>query len=175
MRPFNADGHAFIRDATADLFRSSHRVSVKAAPRGSRRVPAVDPKSLQRVFFQPRIFAHYVMNLPAIATDFLPSFIGLFARPPVSEALGITDPATLFAPHTDVQLPMVHVYCFGTKSDDNNEQEIDICKRISEKLEFEITRETLDGEIYDVRDVAPNKRMFCASFRLPAEVAFRRP
>ncbi|GME54715.1 tRNA methyltransferase trm5 [Neofusicoccum parvum] len=182
VRAFNADGHAFIRDATADLFRSSHTVTVKAAPGGSRRKAdgaktsaAVDPKSLERVLTQPRIFSHYVMNLPAIAIDFLPSFIGLFTRSPVSDVLGVADPATLFAPHTEFQLPMVHVYCFGTKSDDNVEQEIDICKRISEKLEFEITRETLDGEIFDVRDVAPNKRMFCASFRLPEEVAFRKP
>ncbi|KAL1627036.1 tRNA(m(1)G37)methyltransferase [Diplodia seriata] len=182
VRAFNADGHAFIRDATADLFRSSHRVTVKAAPGGSRRKAggekapaAVDPKSLERDLTQPRLFSHYVMNLPANAIDFLPSFIGLYTRSPVSTALATADPSTLFAPHTAVQLPMVHVYCFGTKSDDNGEQQIDICKRISEKLEFEITRETLDGEIYDVRDVAPNKRMFCASFRLPAEVAFRKP
>ena len=72
---------------------------------------------------------------------------------------------------------MVHVHCFSTKSDDNKEEAKKICKEISERLDFEMQpgNPEVEGEveIWDVRDVAPLKRMFCASFRLPKEVAFR--
>lgn len=50
---------------------------------------------------------------------------------------------------------------------------VDICQRISEKLGYEIKPGDEELDIHEVRDVAPKKRMFCASFRLPAEVAFR--
>jgi len=50
---------------------------------------------------------------------------------------------------------------------------IEICQRITEKLGFEVKPGDEDLVIYEVRDVAPKKRMFCASFRLPREVAFR--
>lgn len=69
---------------------------------------------------------------------------------------------------------MVHVHCFSTKSDDNVREGIDICERISEKLGVKILPHDEELSIFDVRDVAPLKRMFCASFRLPAEVAFRK-
>ena len=72
---------------------------------------------------------------------------------------------------------MIHVYCFSTKSDDNKEAEIKICKAISEQLRYEMKPGSIETEgevqIWDVRDVAPLKRMFCASFRLPGEVAYR--
>lgn len=77
---------------------------------------------------------------------------------------------------------MVHVYCFSTKSDDNRDEGIKICKLVSEQLGYEMkpggggggeTEEEGEVQVWDVRDVAPLKRMFCASFRLPAEVAFR--
>ncbi len=73
---------------------------------------------------------------------------------------------------------MVHVHCFSTKSDDNVREGKDICERISDSLGARVVPkgEGREGdtevEIYDVRDVAPLKRMFCASFRLPGSVAF---
>ena len=43
-------------------------------------------------------------------------------------------------------------------------------QRISKYINYKMTIE--DIEFHDVRLVAPNKRMYCATFRLPPEVAF---
>lgn len=104
------------------------------------------------------------MNLPASASSFLPSFIGLYL-----------DLEHLF-PHTslDPQMPMIHLYIFSTKSDDHAAEKIKICDEISRQLRADVRSEEKEVEIWPVRDVAPMKRMFCASFRLPAEVAFRK-
>jgi tRNA (guanine37-N1)-methyltransferase len=102
------------------------------------------------------------MNLPATAIDFLGSFNGLYHGH-----------EQLFEPHTSTKLPMVHVHCFSTKSEDNVREGIEICERISEKLGYVVKPGDEELVIHEVRDVAPKKRMFCASFRLPIEVAFR--
>ncbi len=116
------------------------------------------------------------MNLPASAIEFLSSYRGVYAG---QEAL--------FAPHTPTRLPLVHVHCFSHKCpDDETPAREDICERISKELGFAVRPAATSGnegaeveeeeegavKIHNVRDVAPAKSMYCASFRLMPEVAF---
>ncbi|KAF6175625.1 hypothetical protein GIB67_022627 [Kingdonia uniflora] len=90
---------------------------------------------------------HVVMNLPASAVQFLNSFSGLIRRK-----------------YWKGTLPWIHCYCFIRSSE------------TKESLLFQ-AESTLNAKIKDpifhrVRDVAPNKAMFCLSFRLPEETCF---
>lgn len=164
VRPFCGDGRAFIRAATADLPKTARTVRTpqngKIPPR---HVQEKRNPSPARYLVEPPTFSHYVMNLPASALSFLGAFVGLYPKSAES----------LFRPHTNKGLPMIHVYCFSTKSDDNVAQFEEICAEISKQIGFPVNVSDGSLSIEDVRDVAPNKRMFCASFRLPPEVAFR--
>ncbi|KAF1346912.1 Met-10+ like-protein-domain-containing protein [Delphinella strobiligena] len=161
VKPFCDNGHTYIRTATGDLLRTDHQVTLtKKHSRTEAKANKTGPEVLKKLT-QPKTFQHYVMNLPATAIEFLPSFIGLYTE---------EDRKLLPA---DFKLPMIHCYCFNTKSEDNVQEGINICKEVSAQLGHEITPQTPDTTIYDVRDVAPHKRMFCATFRLPEEVAFR--
>jgi len=167
VKPCNEDGRKFIHHSAKELLTTDTQVDI--SPKRSRsEKPNPTPEALhsQVHLTCPKTFDHYVLNLPASAITFLTAFMGLYG--------GHTE---LFAPHTSTKLPMIHVYCFNTKSDDNKEEEIKICKEISEHLMHEMKPGNPENagevEIWDVRDVAPLKRMFRASFRLPKEVAFR--
>jgi tRNA (guanine37-N1)-methyltransferase len=170
VRPHNTDGAAFIRQSAIDLLQSERSIPIYPKVKYSRSAPPAAKPVPERTLRQPRAFSHYVMNLPASAITFLPAFIGLYSNVP---DMSIDEAKRLFAPHTRQKLPMIHVHCFSTKSDDNVAEIKEICEEISRQLQCEITPETPDVYIHDVRDVAPKKRMFCASFRLPKEVAFR--
>ena len=175
VRAYNCNGHDFIHTAARDLWTASqHAVNVttkirpqQGKPRPSNPRPRQQP-TITKTLTQPRTFAHYVMNLPALALTFLPSYIGLYSR------------ISGMAP--EAPLPYVHAYCFSTKSDDNVREARVICEEVSQQLGVEMRpgpagdlTALKEGEIwvYDVRDVAPSKRMFCASFRLPGEIAWR--
>lgn len=165
MKASNEDGRAFIRNSAAQLLKNDCTVRIAPKPprhQSSSTQPRAKSPPHEQSLKQPKTFDHYVMNLPATATTFLDAFIGLYRNQ-----------ETLFSPHAETKLPMVHVHCFSTKSDDIKEESIKICQEISSRLGYEITPEDPEVEIWDVRDVAPSKRMFCASFRLPEDVAFR--
>lgn len=171
VRAFNTDGAAFIRSSAVELLNDARSIPIYPKVKFSRSAPkAAEPPKPLRTLVQPRIFNHYVMNLPASAITFLPAFIGLYANVPGMPASEIRK---LLAPYTDVKLPMIHVHCFSTKSKDDAAVSKSVCEELSQQLGFELTPETPDLEVYHVRDVAPKKTMYCASFRLPEEVAFR--
>jgi tRNA (guanine37-N1)-methyltransferase len=173
---FNMDGRDFIRYSARYVIESKP-VSVTIQPKRHRDKKTDDDdeknsgSSQQLMFVRPTTFDHYVMNLPATAIEFLDAFIGLYAGH-----------ESLFCLHSARKLPMIHVYCFAGHSGDEREEHVDICRRISERIGFTITpedriggpgNEELEMEIHNVRLVSPKKQMFCASFRLPTEVAFK--
>lgn len=188
VTPFNQDGKRFIPWSAKELL-AADPVTVtikhkqkrqKTSPEGQQQQPP-PPAHREESYTRPSIFDHYVMNLPATAIDFLDAFPGLYAG---HESLFS---ATSDTPEQDQQqkqpLPKIHVYCFSGHSDNEADDHIDICNRISEKLGYAITPEDRVGgtgdasvelEIHNVRLVSPKKQMFCASFRLPWEVAFRK-
>lgn len=179
VTPFNQDGRDFIRFAAKSLLESDP-VTVTIKPKlrkekkrradGGQENRQPSPPPLQ--YTRPSFVDHYVMNLPATAIEFLDAFQGLY-----------TGKETLFAPYTSQSLPMIHVYCFSGHSDNEADDHIDICQQVSERIGYTITPEDRVGgsgnaaielAIHNVRLVSPKKQMFCASFRLPPEVAFRK-
>lgn len=189
----NEDGRTFIRSTAQALLRTTTKASLPVKPprepssgnstsHSNQRStsPPSRASKIRKVLTAPKIFSHYIMNLPATAITFLPSFIGLYAG---HEAL--------FSPYTETPLPLIHMYCFvSTKDIDADSSECaaavrtQLCRDIAAQLSCDefghaatVNAATVNhGQlvIKDVRDVSPGKRMYCASFRLPAEVAFRR-
>ncbi|XP_005986475.2 tRNA (guanine(37)-N1)-methyltransferase isoform X1 [Latimeria chalumnae] len=94
---------------------------------------------------------HIVMNLPALAMEFLDAFKGLLKDQPPSKSI----------------LPTVHCYSFSKDRDPS--------KDVKERAE-NFLGTSLEGcccSVHPVRNVAPNKEMMCLSFQIPAGVLYR--
>lgn len=65
---------------------------------------------------------------------------------------------------------MIHVYVMH-KSADSTVAAEEICEEISKNLGHEIMPVDLE-HLENVRNIAPGKSIYCASFRLPPEVMF---
>lgn len=99
-------------------------------------------------------YDHVIMNLPAIAPEFLNVFCGLRCYESTATS-------------TNARLPMVHVYCFASKELTYQE---DVLKRFQDALGCSLCPKRDEVLFHIVRDVAPNKNMICVHFRLPMEV-----
>lgn len=87
-----------------------------------------------------------IMNLPASATDFLDVFRGLYLP---------TD--------SKDDMPTIHCYTF--------EMEEDHEKNLTERVETMIGTKLADKPfIFNVRNIAPKKNMYCVSFNLPETI-----
>ncbi|KTF74843.1 hypothetical protein cypCar_00019719 [Cyprinus carpio] len=120
---FNMDGRNFIRGPVEE------------------RLPAL-MKGSQKI--------HVVMNLPALALEFLDAFRGLLGPEP-DQSLD--------------NLPQVH--CYGFSKEDDAQR--DVVERAEASL-----KTSLQGQcsVHLVRNVAPNKEMMCVSFTLPRGVLY---
>lgn len=127
---YNLDGRAFIRQVTDSLVEK-----------------LVNGKG--------HLYKHVIMNLPAIAHEFLDTFRGLFNRIPDSR-------------RSTLSLPMVHCYGFSKCPDS---PETDSLNTVVKSLGID---KLVEGtySLHLVRKVAPSKTMTRVSFQLPEEVAF---
>ncbi|KAG2117946.1 Met-10+ like-protein-domain-containing protein [Suillus discolor] len=99
--------------------------------------------------------SHFVMNLPDSAIDFLDAFRGI-----------LSESEWDFGNYAN--MPMIHCHCF-TRELHPDRAEADIIQRVENKLGHKLETEVT---LHMVRSVAPNKDMYCISFRLPRDVAF---
>ncbi|KAI0660588.1 guanine-N-1-methyltransferase [Cubamyces menziesii] len=165
VRAYCEDGRAFIRHAFNRAYDDPlppvplpkpRKTDIKAQRAGAR--PLSPPPAGPR---RSRI-GHFSMNLPDTAILFLDAFRGVLSPANAGER----DLSGLYP--DEASMPMVHCYCFTREMEPEN-AEVDIRKRVEEKLGHALGEEST---FHWVRSVAPQKEMYCVSFRLPRAVAF---
>ncbi|KAI0294928.1 Met-10+ like-protein-domain-containing protein [Russula brevipes] len=166
VRASCADGREFIRHAAirvaADPLPGFAGPPLSQSQRRAQSRQQISPSQLpprQRI-------AHFVMNLPDSAITFLEAFRGFLV--PSSSSSSSRSDIDLAAIY-DV-MPMVHCHCF-TRELGREAAERDIRRRVEQELGSGLSAES-EVSLHLVRSVAPNKDMYCISFRLPRETAF---
>ncbi|KAI5955263.1 TRM5 [Candida jiufengensis] len=159
VKPYNLDGREFIENAAEILqnFANKGPIEKKIVKRlkGEKKI------EIERIEV-PKFYNHFVMNLPDSALTFLDAYIGLYSKYPEIK----NEP--------NFKLPWIHVYCFekfeNGEDPTNEELSIRIWEKICNLIDYKLDSSM---EFHQVRMVSPTKPMFCVSFQLPEEVAFR--
>jgi len=146
IKVFTMCGRAFVRHLLGHGGQSENASEPSPANESAPPVEAANESAPP--VEAPVMFQHVVMNLPATAIEFLDVFKGAFSPK-----------------HWTAQtLPMVHCYLFAKTVETSD----DIIQRGKHHLGGDL----LEPIVHNVRDVAPNKHMYCLSFKISAEVAF---
>jgi tRNA (guanine37-N1)-methyltransferase len=102
---------------------------------------------------------HIIMNLPAIALEFLDVFRGAYH--PICEGGQLL--------HKPAALPTIHCYCFAPPDDFQTQIQQRLLRAMGSPVEAK------DIHFHNVRNVSPGKDMFCVSFVLPTHIAHAVP
>ncbi|KIM70296.1 hypothetical protein SCLCIDRAFT_101548 [Scleroderma citrinum Foug A] len=169
------DGREFIRTSVSKVMETSFppysgpRISRVKGKRRRREIQALEHRERHPTCTAPcsdtltqpprKAVTRFVMNLPDSALDFLDAFQGILSAQDDAERK-LCYPA----------MPMIHCYCF-TRELEQDKAELDIKERAENRLGHRIEE---DVSFHLVRSVAPNKYMYCISFRLPRDVVFGR-
>ncbi|KAJ9107929.1 hypothetical protein QFC19_002672 [Naganishia cerealis] len=186
LRVSNDDGRAFIQRAPLEIWKHSFaplpppatvlrklekakRRAREAAKAGDTSKEPANPStddenlSMEPGPPSPRHISHFVMNLPGSALEFLDAYAGSYT--PL-----LQEPD--FPGKDAMEMPLVHVHCF-TKEIEPAKGEQDILERATGYLGHPVTENMEGYNLHCVRRVAPNKDMYCLTFKLPREVAFK--
>jgi tRNA (guanine37-N1)-methyltransferase len=166
IQPYNLDGREFIEQAPKLLQEWAAKGLIEK--KITKRVSLEDNKFERQVTVIkteiPKFYHHFVMNLPDSALTFLDAFIGLYADfPEIKQEPGFV-------------LPYVHVHCFEKYENGENPTDEELHDRVYERIckliDFRLDKSGM--QFHEVRMVSPTKPMYCVSFQLPDEVAFRK-
>ena len=135
VKPYNLDGREFIKT----ILRKDYLDRINSLKIGQSNQDDI-PKF------------HIVMNLPALAVEFLDAFKGLFTENQ------IVSPKLL---------PIIHCYCFVKGEPENHDEYI---KGLIQQVIGQPIQNENVHDIVNVRHVAPNKDMFRISFIPPLSV-----
>ena len=179
VKPYNLDGAEFIKrspDLLKQLISDSTDGKIKLRLKRnsnnnrkkhkSNEIEKSVSKPLQPEFKEiviPNEISHFVMNLPDSAIDFLGNFVGLYSEETTR----------------DKKMPWIHVHCFEKYGNDEDLTMEELHKRVYQRILNSMnTNETnlpIDGMSFHlVRKVSPTKPMFCVSYQLPAELAYKK-
>ncbi len=113
-------------------------------------------------------YDHVLMNLPAIAPEFLNVFRGWKNKDDdLREGQAEDYDKGNHKQRQRRRRPMVHVHCFGGKDEKAENEAIERC---SKSLGCALHKEKDEVNVQIVRDVSPKKNMLCVSFRIPRGV-----